>query len=275
MSLVVWVGLYAFRFSESNTALRAQYSRLHRLFQRIATAGAKMARINEMKKIGILGGMSAASSQLYYRTLCELTLEKLGGLNSPDLLLRSLNFAPLAEYMNDGEWKKIGAILNREALLLQSAKAEILLLASNTMHKMAEEMMASVNLPLVHIADATADAVAAGGCSRPAFIATRFTMEERFYLDRLESRGLQPIVPNKAQREEINRIIFDELCRNEVTKSSQNIFVEIVNQLKKEETDSVVLGCTEVCLLINEQNAGVPVFDTTTVHCEAAIRQAI
>lgn len=227
-----------------------------------------------MKTIGILGGMSAASTQIYYRTLCDLTQDKFGGLTSPDLLIRSVNFAPLAASMNAGNWTAIAGILNAEARRLGDGGADLILLASNTMHKLADEVMAGIDIPLLHIADTTAAAVAAWGCKTPAFIATKFSMEERFYLDRLEGRGLRPVVPDTEQRRDINRIIFDELCRNEINPASRNRYVEIVETLTGSGADSVILGCTEICLLLDETNTDLPLFDTTRLHCEAALTAA-
>ena len=227
-----------------------------------------------MKKIGILGGMSAASTHIYYRILCDVTQQRLGGLHSPNLLLRSVDFAPLAAMMDNGDWRTIARVLNEEAKILEDAGAEIMVIASNTMHKLAEDIMASVNIPLVHIADATAQAVGNGGCKTPAFIATKFTMDETFYTDILRQHGLSPILPHPDQRTIINDIIFQELCRNEVTPDSQARYVEIVRELHQTGADSVILGCTEVCLLLNEDNSRMPVFDTTRIHCEAALQAA-
>ena len=227
-----------------------------------------------MKKIGILGGMSAASTQIYYRTLCDLTQDKFGGLTSLELLIRSLDFAPLAASMNAGDWTTIASSLNREARRLCDGGADLILLASNTMHKLADEVMAGIDIPLLHIADTTGVAVADSGCKTPAFIATKFTMEERFYLDRLESHGLRPMVPDIEQRRDINRIIFDELCRNEINPASRDRYVEIVETLTGSGADSVILGCTEVCLLLDETNTDLPLFDTTRLHCEAALEAA-
>ena len=227
-----------------------------------------------MKTIGILGGMSAASTQIYYRTLCELAKERFGGLTSPDLLIRSLDFAPLAALMKAGDWDAIAGILNAEARRLCDGGAELIVLASNTMHKLSDEMMRGVNIPLLHIADVTAGAVAARGCINPAFIATGFTMEQRFYLERLEGRGLRPLVPDAEQRRDIDRIIFDELCRNEVNQASRDRYVGIVQELAAGGADSVILGCTEVCLLLDETNIDLPLFDTTWLHCHAALNAA-
>lgn len=227
-----------------------------------------------MKTIGILGGMSAASTQIYYRTLCDLTQDRFGGLTSPDLLIRSLDFAPLAACMKAGDWASIARSLNTEARHLCDGGADLLLLASNTMHKLADEVMDGVDIPLLHIADVTASAVAARGFARPAFIATGFTMEERFYLDRLERRGLRPVVPDAGQRHDIDRIIFDELCRNAVVPASRERYVGIARNLARNGADSVILGCTEVCLLLDETNTALPLFDTTRLHCEAALDAA-
>ena len=227
-----------------------------------------------MKTIGILGGMSAVSTQVYYQTLCDLTQERFGGLTSPELLIRSLNFAPLAASMKAGEWAAIACILNAEARRLRDGGAEFLLLASNTMHKLADEMMSDLDIPLLHIADVTAEAVAARGCKSPAFIATGFTMEERFYLDRLEARGLHPLVPRAVQRRDIDRIIFDELCRNEINPVSQNRFGGIARDLASNGADSVILGCTELCLLLTESDTDLPLFDSTRLHCQAALNAA-
>ena len=226
-----------------------------------------------MKKIGIVGGLSAASTLIYYQTLCQMTQERMGGLNSPELVIRSLNFAPVAALMNEGGWDEIGAMLNAEAKALCDAGADVVLVASNTMHKLSEAMMRGVDVPFIHIADATASAVRDGGCERPVFLATRFTMEERFYLDRLAGAGLAPRVPDAQMRGEVNRIIFDELCRNEVRRESRELFVDLVAAMVRDGADSVILGCTEVCMLLNEDNVPVPVFDTTRIHCDAALRR--
>lgn len=227
-----------------------------------------------MKKIGILGGMSATSSQIYYKTLCDLTQNKFGGLRSPNLLLRSLDFEPISQLMNDGNWSEIGNLLNSEARLLEDAGAEILVLASNTMHKLADEMMHGIDLPLVHIGAATAKAILSRNCSKPAFFATRFTMEEDFYLKVLEEHSIHPVIPNATDRQVVDQIIFTELCRNLATIQSEEAYLGILSKLKKLGADSVVLGCTEVCLLLNEENTGLPVFDTTQIHCEAAFNLA-
>lgn len=227
-----------------------------------------------MKRIGILGGMSATSTQLYYASLCELAQQSLGGLNSPELLIRSVNFDPIAKQMELGEWDSIAARLHREAADLESAGAEILVLATNTMHKLADQMMDGVRIPLVHIADAAAEAIKAAGLSKPALLATKFTMQEPFYRERFAQHGLSTITPNEDDQVEINRIIFDELCRNEVLPDSQAHYETVAKKLISEGADCVVLGCTEICLVLNDDNVAVPVFDTTALHCRAAFTAA-
>ena len=223
-----------------------------------------------MKTIGMLGGMSAASTQIYYRELCRLTSERLGGLHSPELLIRSLDFAGIEALQAAGDWDKAGDILNAEALALERGGAAFLILATNTMHKLADRMMRDVSIPLLHIADATAAAVRKRGLRRPGLIATAFTMEQSFYLDRLVAGGLEPIVPDAADRADAHRIIYDELCRGVTTRESEARFVDIAARLVERGANGMILGCTEVGMLLNQGNVSVPVFDTTLIHCEAA-----
>ena len=227
-----------------------------------------------MKRIGILGGMSATSTQLYYATLCQLAQDSLGGLNSPELLIRSVNFDPIAKQMELGEWDSIAARLNREARDIEASGAEVLVLATNTMHKLADQMMQGVSIPLVHIADATAQAIKAAGLSNPALLATKFTMQEPFYRERFARHGLSTITPNEDDQVEINRIIFDELCRNEVLPESRAFYETVAAKLIAEGADCLVLGCTEICLVLNDDNVAVPVFDTTVLHCTSAFEAA-
>lgn len=228
-----------------------------------------------MKTIGILGGMSAASTQTYYRSLCALTRDRLGGLHSPDLLIRSIDFAPIARLQAEGDWAAAGRILNREALALERGGAEVLVLATNTMHKLADEMMAGVSIPLIHIADATAGRIARSGLMRPGLMATAFTMQESFYTDRLALAGLRPLIPGAQDRGVIHRIIYDELCRDILRQDSRAAFVASAARLVAEGADSLILGCTEVGMLLNAGNVSVPVFDTVQVHCEAALDHAL
>ena len=228
-----------------------------------------------MRTIGILGGMSAASTQLYYAKLCELVRDSLGGLHSPELLIRSLDFAEIETLQMSDNWAEAGRVLNDNARALERGGAELMLLATNTMHKVAEEMMAGVSIPLLHIADATAEAISAAGLSRPGLMATAFTMEQDFYTDRLRAAGLSPMVPDTQDRQETHRIIYDELCREVVTEDSRVAYEGIAARLVDAGADCLILGCTEVGMLLNSDNVSVPVFDTTLIHCEVAVRRAL
>lgn len=228
-----------------------------------------------MKTIGILGGMSAASTQLYYRELCDLTRERLGGLHSPQLLIRSLDFAEIEVLQAKGSWREAGDILNREALALERGGADLLILATNTMHKLADQMMEGVGIPMIHIADATAKTIQSAGLKRPGLMATAFTVEQAFYTDRLRAAGLEPLVPNDDDRAEAHRIIYVELCKGITTETSRSTYVKIASRLAEAGADSLILGCTEVGMLLNPTNVTVPVFDTTLIHCQAALDEAL
>lgn len=228
-----------------------------------------------MKTIGILGGMSASSTQLYYSELCRLTRDRLGGLHSPELLIRSLDFAKIEMLQAKGAWSDAGQILNEEAKSLQKGGAELLILATNTMHKLADEMMEGVSIPIIHIADATARAIQSAGLQRPGLMATAFTMEQTFYTDRLKNMGLMPVIPNQPDREETHRVIYEELCKDLTIDASKATYVAIAQRLKDAGADCLILGCTEVGMLLNETNVPMPVFDTTLIHCAAALDQAL
>lgn len=228
-----------------------------------------------MKTIGILGGMSAASTQLYYRELCSLTQASMGGLHSPELLIRSLDFAVIEALQVEDRWEEAGERLNQEALALERGGAEILGLATNTMHKVAKTMMRGVSVPLVHIAEATASRISSLQRSRPGLMATRFTMEQPFYIERLQDRGLTPVIPFADDRDTIHRVIYDELCQGVITPESEAEYVAIADRLVDQGADCLILGCTEVGLLLNASNVSVPVFDTTLIHCEALLAAAI
>ena len=228
-----------------------------------------------MKTIGILGGMSTASTLQYYERLCALTSERFGGLTSPRLLIRSVDFGMVAHLQNEGAWGALGERLAERAVELERGGADLIVLATNTMHKVAPRMMRDVTVPLVHIADATAARIKAAGFSHPGFLGTQFTMEERFYLDRLRADGLQPIVPDASDRAEVHRIIYEELCAHDIQEESRETFVAVAGRLKRMGADSLILGCTEVGLLLDVDNSPLPVFDTTHIHCEAALEAAL
>ncbi|MEM0977258.1 MAG: aspartate/glutamate racemase family protein [Pseudomonadota bacterium] len=228
-----------------------------------------------MKTIGILGGMSAASTQLYYQYLCEMTQSRLGGLHSPDLIIRSVDFAEIEHLQMSNQWNRAGEILNHDAKRLEHAGADMIILATNTMHKLAANIMQDVAIPFIHIATATAEAITAASYERPGLMATAFTMEQTFYTDVLKDAGLTPVVPNPEDRAQTHRIIYDELCKGVMHETSRNTYIQIADRLRKSGADCLILGCTEVGMLLNPDNAPLPVFDTTRIHCEAALNFAL
>lgn len=228
-----------------------------------------------MKTIGILGGMSAASTQIYYRELCRMTRDRLGGLHSPELLIRSLDFATIETLQASGRWDGAGEILNREAKALERGGADFIILATNTMHKLADAMMQGVSIPLLHIADATAARIKQQDLRTPGLMATAFTMEQSFYVDRLKAAGLSCILPDAPDRAETHRIIYEELCRDVIQAESRAAYRDIAARLVERGADCLILGCTEVGMLLNQEVVAVPVFDTTLIHCDAALAMAL
>ncbi|SIO52136.1 aspartate racemase [Rhodovulum sp. ES.010] len=228
-----------------------------------------------MKTIGILGGMSAASTALYCEALNRGARERLGGLHSAELLIRSLDFAVVERMQEEGDWAAAGHLLSREARALEAGGAELLILATNTMHKLADQMMAGVAIPFLHIADATAAAIRTAGLSKPGLMATAYTMEQTFYTDRLRAAGLTPMLPGPEDRAETHRIIYDELCRDVIRDESRAAYEGIAMRLAKRGADCLILGCTEVGLLLNAGNVPVPVFDTVGIHCDAVLDMAL
>jgi len=230
-----------------------------------------------MKTLGLLGGMSWESTAIYYRLLNEIVRERLGGLHSAELLLWSFDFAEIAERQHAGDWQGAGVLLVDAARKLEAGGAEGLVVCTNTMHRLADEVQAAVSIPLIHIADATAVAVKGAGVRRPALLATRFTMEQDFYKGRLAQKyGLQPVVPDQAGRDMVHRVIYDELCQGIVNPDSHAAYVEEVGRLRRDENiDGVIMGCTEITMLIGQADFDIPVFDTTRLHAEAAVTFAL
>ena len=221
--------------------------------------------------------MSWESTAIYYRHLNEIARARLSGLHSARLLLSSFDFADVAECQHRGDWAGATVMMIDAATRLQLAGAEALVICTNTMHKLADEVQAAVPaLPLLHIADATAEAVKGQGCRRPALLATRFTMEQDFYKGRLASRhGIDPIVPDEAGREIVHRIIYEELCRGVVRPDSKAAYLDLIAGLAAAGADSVILGCTEITMLIGQDDLDLPVFDTTRIHAERAMEFAL
>jgi aspartate racemase len=229
-----------------------------------------------MKTIGLIGGMSWESTAVYYRLLNELARERLGGLHSAELLLWSFDFAEIEQLQETGDWASATRRMTEAAQRLEAAGAACLLICSNTMHRMAEPVQAAISVPLIHIADATAAAIRAAGASRPLLLGTRYTMEEDFYRGRLrELHGIEVMVPDTAGRRAVHDTIYRELCLGRVEAPSRRRFLELIEQARTAGADSVILGCTEVGLLISAKDTDLPVFDTTHIHARAALDFAL
>jgi aspartate racemase len=228
-----------------------------------------------MRKIGIIGGMSAESTAHYYAAINDGVRQRLGGLHSAEIILWSVDFAVVAEMQADGRWDEAGTYLAGIAKRLETAGAEVVILATNTMHKVADAIIAVLDVPFIHLADATAQKICAAGLKRPGLMATRYTMEEDFYVGRLQSRfGLDVIVPNSSDRTVVHGIIYDELCKGVVTEVSRADYMASAARLVAAGADCLILGCTEVGMLIKDGDLPVPVFDTTQIHAEAAVELA-
>lgn len=229
-----------------------------------------------MKTIGLIGGMSWESTQTYYRLLNELARARLGGLHSARVLLWSVDFAEIADLQHSGAWGACGALMSQAARGLTAGGADMIILATNTMHKVAPAIESASHLPFLHIADAVAARVKAVGCRRPALLATRFTMEDDFYVGRLKDRhGLDPLVPDEDGRAMVHRVIYDELCLGQVREESRAAYRAEIAKLKARGADGVILGCTEVGMLMSAADTDLPVFDSTILHAEAAMDQAL
>ncbi|AZO35857.1 amino acid racemase [Mesorhizobium sp. M2A.F.Ca.ET.037.01.1.1] len=230
-----------------------------------------------MKTLGLIGGMSWESTAIYYRLLNEIVRERLGGLHSAKLLLWSFDFAEIAERQHAGDWEGAAALLVEAARRLEAGGAEGLVICTNTMHKLADAVQAAISNPLIHIADATGRAVVEAGVRRPALLATRLTMEQDFYKSRLVDKyGLEPVVPDQAGREMVHKVIYDELCQGIVRRESKSAYLDEVGRMRRtDQVDSVIMGCTEITMLIGQGDFDVPVFDTTRIHAEAAVDFAL
>ncbi|MBE0612525.1 MAG: aspartate/glutamate racemase family protein [Burkholderiales bacterium] len=229
-----------------------------------------------MKTIGLIGGMSWESTVPYYRQINEAVKDRLGGLHSAKIVLYSVDFHEVEQLQHAGDWTAAGAMLAEAARALEAAGSDFLVLCTNTMHKVAADIEAAVAIPLLHIADPTAAAIKQAGHRSVGLLGTRFTMEEAFYRDRLKERhALEVIVPNATDRDTIHRIIYEELCLGLVMPESRDEYRRIMEGLASQGADAIILGCTEISLLVNQQDSRVPLFDTTTIHARAAAEKAL
>lgn len=229
-----------------------------------------------MKTIGLIGGMSWESTVTYYQVINEYVRETLGGLHSAKLLMYSVDFAEIERCQSAGEWKKSGEILADAAKRLESAGADFILICTNTMHKVAPQVQRSLDIPILHIADAAADALLKSGIRKAALLGTKYTMTQDFYKERLMEHGIDVAVPNAQEIEEVNRVIYEELCLGIISEDSRANLKNIIARLKEEDgAQAVILGCTEIGLLIRAEDSALPAFDTTLIHARAAVQKAI
>ena len=223
-----------------------------------------------MKTIGLIGGMSWESTVTYYQIINETVSRELGGLHSAKILMYSVDFAEIEECQSSGDWAKSAEILGAAALNLQKAGADFIVICTNTMHKVVPEISERINIPIMHIADATADALIAAEVKTAALLGTKYTMKQDFYKERLIDRGINVLIPDDNDVEIVNNVIYDELCRGIISPSSRDEYVRIIDGLKQRGAEGVILGCTEIGLLINADCSPLPVFDTTLIHAEKA-----
>ena len=228
-----------------------------------------------MKTIGLLGGMSWESTIPYYRHINEAVKARLGGLHSAKIVLYSVDFAEIERLQHRGDWDAAGAMLADAAQALERAGADFIVLCTNTMHKVAPAIQAAVSIPLLHIADPTAAEIRKAGVSRIGLLGTRFTMEQDFYRGRLAERhGIEVLVPDQADRDVVHRVIYEELCLGRVEDASRRAYRDVMRRLVERGAQGIILGCTEISQLVGEQDASVPLFDTTAIHAAAAAEEA-
>lgn len=227
------------------------------------------------KTIGLIGGMSWESTVTYYRLINERMRERLGGLHSARILLYSVDFQEIEQLQRAGDWQRAGDQLADVARLLDGAGADFIVLCTNTMHRVAPAIESATTIPLLHIADPTASAIKASGLTRIGLLGTRFTMEQDFYRVRLESQGLQVLIPDEGARAIIHRVIYEELCQGQLLDASRDAYRRIIVDLVGQGAQAIILGCTEISLLISPADSPVPLFDTTALHAAAAADLAL
>tara|TARA_R110000824_G_scaffold43078_5_gene126290 strand:- start:65247 stop:65939 length:693 start_codon:yes stop_codon:yes gene_type:complete len=229
-----------------------------------------------MRVIGVLGGMSWESSQSYYRALNEGVKAALGGFHSARIVMVSVDFAEIEAMQQRGDWDAAGELLASAAQGVERAGADCLLIATNTMHKVAPAIEQAITIPLLHIADATALQLQADGINRVGLLGTRFTMEQNFYIGRLEEQfGIKVVVPEQSERDTIHQVIFDELCQGRIEDVSRQRYLAIIDSLYAQGAQAVILGCTEIAMLVSQQDTAVPLYDTTALHVQRAVAWAL
>ena len=228
-----------------------------------------------MKTIGLIGGMSWESTVTYYQEINEKIKENLGGLNSAKIIMHSVNFAEIEKCQLSGDWDKCADILGDIAISLEKAGADFILICTNTMHKVVPQIQPKVSIPFIHIAEATAEKLKEEGITKVGLLGTRYTMTQEFYKDKLIDSGICVVIPNEEDIETVNHIIFKELCVGIVKEESKQKYIEIINKLVEQGAQGIILGCTEIGLLINQDDVDVKIFDTTLIHSEKAVQLAL
>lgn len=229
-----------------------------------------------MKTIGLLGGMSWESTADYYRMINEGVKKSLGGLHSAKIVMHSVDFAQIEKLQHQGDWAGLGEILSEAALSVQAAGADFLLICTNTMHKLAPEIEKSIDIPLIHIADATAEKLVHDGIKSVGLLGTKFTMDQDFYKGRLIGNyGINVVIPSNADRDIVHNVIYQELCLGKVNDTSKQEYIRIINDLSNNGADAVILGCTEIGILVKQKDTDVKLYDTTAVHANKAVELAL
>jgi aspartate racemase len=228
-----------------------------------------------MKTIGLIGGMSWESSVEYYKIINEEVKGKLGGLHSAKCLLYSVDFDEIEGYQAEGDWASAGKALGEVASSLEKAGAEFIVICTNTMHKVVEAIESKINIPILHIADATANQIKSSNIKTIGLLGTKYTMEQDFYKSRIESKGINVLVPGKEERENVNKVIYEELCLGQIKQPSKDYYKTVIQQLVDEGAEGIILGCTEIGLLIKPEDSEVPLFNTTVIHAKEAVNTAL
>ena len=228
-----------------------------------------------LKTIGLIGGMSWESTATYYKIINETVKEKLGGLHSAKCILYSVDFQEIEECQANGNWEKSGEILGEAAYNLEKAGADFIVICTNTMHKVVNQIKEKISVPILHIAEMTAEKILEKGLKNIALLGTKYTMEQDFYKSKLIEKGINVIIPDKNDIEIINEVIYDELCLGTINSNSKKKFLEIVDKLRNKGVEGIILGCTEIGLLIKNEDTDVPLFDTAIIHAEQAAMYSI
>jgi aspartate racemase len=229
-----------------------------------------------MKTIGLIGGMSWESTSLYYSAINKEIKSALGGLHSAKICLYSVDFHEIEQLQHQGKWAETADILAKAAQAVEAGGADVFLICTNTMHKVAAEVQAAVNIPMIHIADATAKGLLAGGITKVGLLGTAFTMQQEFYKGRLTSEfGIQVLVPNTEQQVMVHEVIYQELCLGEINLDSKQKYLEVIQDLYNQGAQAVILGCTEITLLVQQKDTQVPLYDTTAIHAQSAVAVAL